>query len=75
MAANEPPTSPRPLTIVDGGREIKVTATAASIIRMIIEQQSYFNAPYVAGVVHLHFSGREQTANLKSDLDFCPQAA
>lgn len=66
---------PRPLVIVDGDKKIQVIATAANMIRMIAEQQLFFNAPYNAGVVHFHFSGKDHSANLKTDLDIVTSAA
>lgn len=74
MAEPVPP-APRSLTITDGGQVFTISGAAAVMIRMIREQASFFNAPYCAGAVHFHFSGKEQSANIKTDVDYKPQEA
>lgn len=71
MAANgvnEPHVAPRPLLIVDGKEQKTIDGAAAAMIRMIAEQAAFFNAPYNTGVIHFHFSGNGQAANIKSDV-------
>lgn len=60
--------SPAPIVIRDGDKEVKVYGVAAMMIRMIAEQTKFVNAPYNAGVLHFHFSGSQQSANMKTDL-------
>ena len=69
-----PPPS-RPLVLIDGTEKVEISGTAAFMIRMIIEQRGFFNASYNKGVVHFHFSGKEQTANMQSELNCLPQGA
>ncbi len=66
MPANEPP--PARIIIIDDSRKVEISGAAAQMIRMIVEQANFFNAPYSAGVVHFHFNGRERSANLRSEL-------
>lgn len=67
-------TTAPPLVIHDGELQIEVGGAAAYMIRLIVEQAFFFNAPYNAGVIHFHFSGKEQTANVKSELNCFPQS-
>lgn len=65
---------PPQITIIDGAHRFELDGATAMLIRMVVEQRNFFNAAYNAGVVHLHFSGKDGTANMKSELDWHAQA-
>lgn len=73
-ASPKPPAVP-PLLIEDGKEKVEVSGVAAYMIRMILADRDFFNRTYNKGVVHFHFSGKEQSANMQSELNCLPQGA